>query len=428
VSTKESEALFARAVERIPGGVNSPVRAFKAVGGTPRFIARAEGARLWDEDGNEYIDLIGAWGPVILGHAHPVIVEAVRRQAALGVSVGTPTRLEVEMAEAISALVPSMERVRMVNSGTEATMSAIRVARAATGRDLVIKFEGCYHGHGDAFLAKAGSGAATLGIPSSPGVPAATAGATLNARYNDLDSVAAHFDAHAGRVAAVIVEPIAGNMGVVLPVPGFLQGLRDLCTRHGAVLIFDEVMTGFRVASGGAQELYGIRPDLTCLGKIVGGGLPVAAYGGRADIMRRIAPEGPVYQAGTLSGNPLGMAAGLAVLNWLTQSTTVHGDLERAGAALEAAILAAIAETGAPCSVARAGSMLTLFFRPQVPRNWDEAATCDTAAFARWFHGMLSRGVHPPPAQYEAWFLSLAHGEAEIALIAGAVRGALAER
>jgi glutamate-1-semialdehyde 2,1-aminomutase len=335
LETRESEALFERARRRIPGGVNSPVRAFKAVGGTPRFIVRAQGARVFDEDGNAYVDYVGSWGPMLLGHGHPAVVEAIRRQAAIGTSFGAPTRLEVEMAETLARLVPSLEKVRMVNSGTEATMSAIRLARGASRRPKIVKFEGCYHGHGDSFLIKAGSGAATFGTPDSPGVTEATARDTVTARFNDLESVRRRLQAHVGAVAAVIVEPVVGNMGVVAPRPGFLEGLRELCDMHGALLVFDEVMTGFRVARGGAQELYGVRPDLTTLGKVIGGGLPVGAYGGRAGLVSLVAPEGPVYQAGTLSGNPLAMAAGLAQLRAIEADPGLYDRLDRLGTLLE---------------------------------------------------------------------------------------------
>ena len=342
--------------------MNSPVRAFRAVGGHPIFIARARGARIVDEDGHEYIDYVGSWGPLILGHAHPAVTAAIGAQAALGTSFGMPSRLEVEMAEQLRSFLPSLERVRMVNSGTEATMAAVRLARGATGRDRIVKFEGCYHGHGDAFLIKAGSGAATFGTPDSPGVTAGTARDTLIATFNDLASVEALFDTHPGTIAAVIVEPVVGNMGVVAPEPGFLPGLRAVCDRHGSVLIFDEVMTGFRLARGGAQERYGVRPDLTAFGKIVGGGLPVGAYGGRADLMALVAPEGPVYQAGTLSGNPLAMAAGLATLREIDARPSFYDDLERRSAALESGIVDAITRLDAPCRLARVGSMWTLFF------------------------------------------------------------------
>ncbi len=421
-----SEALFARALRVLPGGVNSPVRAFKAVGGVPRFIARAEGARVWDEDGHEYVDHVGSWGPMLLGHSHPGVVEAVRQQAGIGTSFGAPSRLEVEMAETLTRLVPSLEKVRMVSSGTEATMAAIRLARGATGRARIVKFAGCYHGHGDSFLIKAGSGAATFGTPDSPGVTEATARDTLIARFNDLDSVRRQLSEHAGAVAAVIVEPVVGNMGVVPPRPGFLEGLRRLCDEHGALLVFDEVMTGFRVARGGAQERYGVRPDLTTLGKVIGAGLPVGAYGGRADLMAQVAPEGPVYQAGTLSGNPLAMAAGLAQLRAIEGDPGLYDRLERLGASLEAGLAGAISASGHPCRVGRVGSMWTLFFSAREVTDWDVAARCDVARFGRYFHAMLERGHSLAPAQFEANFLSAAHTEKDVEDTVEAARAALA--
>jgi glutamate-1-semialdehyde 2,1-aminomutase len=422
---RESEALFARALRVLPGGVNSPVRAFKAVGGSPRFIARAEGARVWDEDGRAYVDHVGSWGPMLLGHSHPAVVEAVRRQAGVGTSFGAPSRLEVEMAEALVRLVPSLEKVRMVSSGTEATMAAVRLARGATGRERVVKFAGCYHGHGDSFLIKAGSGAATLGVPDSPGVTEGTARDTLIARFNDLDSVRGRLEAHPGAVAAVVVEPVVGNMGVVPPRPGFLEGLRRLCDEHGAILVFDEVMTGFRVARGGAQERYGIRPDLTTLGKVIGGGLPVGAYGGRGDLLSQVAPEGPVYQAGTLSGNPLAMAAGLAQLRAIEADPGLYDRLERLGAALEAGLAGAVSAGSYPCRVARVGSMWTLFFVAREVTDWDVAAQCDVARFGRFFHAMLERGHSLAPSQFEANFLSAAHTRADVEGTVEAARASL---
>lgn len=410
-----SRELFERARKSIPGGVNSPARAFKAVGGTPRFIRSATGPFLFDADGNRYLDYVGSWGPMILGHQHPEIREAIERQLSHGVSYGAPTDLEVEMAELVCGMVPSIEVVRMVNSGTEATMSAIRVARAATGRDLVIKFEGCYHGHGDAFLSKAGSGMATLGEPTSPGVPKGAAECTLNARFNDLESVVAILDAHPGKVAAIICEPVVGNMGCVPPLDGFLQGLRDLCTRHGAVLIFDEVMTGFRLAPGGAQERFGVMPDLTTLGKVIGGGLPVGAYGGNRELMKVVAPDGPMYQAGTLSGNPLGMAAGLAQLGFLRDNPGVYTKLEKDGEAIATRVAAHVRKKGYPCTHNHVGSMGTLFFNPEPVQDWDGASKCDTGRFARWFWHLMENGVYMPCAQYEAYFHSFAHDEEQIA-------------
>ena len=420
-----SAALFARATERIPGGVNSPVRAFRAVGGDPPFIARAQGARLWDEDGNAYIDYVGSWGPMILGHAHPAVTGAVRLALEGGTSFGAPTEREVAMAELIARLIPSVAMVRMVNSGTEATMSALRLARAFTGRETVIKFEGCYHGHADPFLIRAGSGAMTLSVPDSPGVPAGVAAGTLNARFNDAASVEALLDAHRGRVAAVIVEPVVGNMGCVPPREGFLRELRRLCTAHGALLIFDEVMTGFRVAPGGAQELYGVTPDLTTLGKIIGGGLPVGAYGGRKDVMAMVAPSGPVYQAGTLSGNPLAMAAGLATLGALADAPAIYADLETLAGRLEEGLREAIRTLGVPCSVNRVGSMLTLFFTPGPVTDYAGALAADTKRFGTWFRAMLSRGIYLPPSQFEAAFVSAAHTAEDIEQTIEAARAAL---
>jgi glutamate-1-semialdehyde 2,1-aminomutase len=409
-----SAALYERARRLMPGGVNSPVRAFRAVGGSPVFIARGQGARVWDADGRELIDYVGSWGPMILGHAHPAVVAAITRQAPEGTAFGAPTELEVRMAERLTTEMASLEMVRMVNSGTEATMAAVRVARGVTGRPGVIKFEGCYHGHGDSFLVKAGSGAATFGTPDSPGVTEATARDTVTARYNDLDSVRAAFAAHPGAIAAVIVEPVVGNMGVVAPRRGFLQGLRDLCSVEGAILVFDEVMTGFRVARGGAQERCGVRPDLTTLGKIIGGGLPVGAYGGRRDLMERVSPSGPIYQAGTLSGNPLAMAAGLATLDVILGEAGFYERLEALGAALEAGLSQAIARVGAACTVARVGSMWTLFFAPDRVDDWTGAARADTTRFARFFQAMLARGIFLAPSQFEANFISAAHSPADV--------------
>jgi glutamate-1-semialdehyde 2,1-aminomutase len=407
--TSKSDTMFERAVRRIPGGVNSPVRAFKSVGGTPPFIERGEGSHIFDIDGNEYIDYVGSWGPLLLGHAHPAVVEAISKVAENGTSFGAPTVAEVEMAELISELVPSVEVVRLVNSGTEACMSAVRLARGATGRAKVIKFVGCYHGHSDSFLIEAGSGAATFGVPSSPGVTEGTAADTLNARFNDLASVDALFDGNDGQIAAVIVEPIAGNMGCVPPRPGFLEGLRERCTKHGAVLILDEVMTGFRVALGGAQERYGITPDLTTLGKVIGGGLPMAAYGGREDLMRQMAPDGPVYQAGTLSGNPVAVAAGLTTLKVLRDDPSIYQRLEARGATLEAGTRQAVAETGIAAQPERVGAMHALYFTDTPVTDWDSASACDTEFFGRYFAAMLTKGIYLAPSQFEAGFMSAAH-------------------
>ena len=409
----ESMRLFAAAQRLIPGGVNSPVRAFRGVGGEPFCVARAEGARLWDVDGRAYIDYVGSWGPLILGHAAPAVVEAVAAAAARGTSYGAPTAGEVDIAEAITAAYPSIEMVRLVSSGTEAAMSAIRVARGATGRDLLLKFDGCYHGHADSLLVKAGSGATTLSIPDSRGVPAALAALTVTAPFNDIGAVRALFDARGGDIAAVIVEPVAGNMGVVPPAPGFLEGLRELCTRHGAVLIFDEVITGFRVAYGGAQALYGIRPDLTCLGKIIGGGLPVGAYGGREDLMRHVAPLGGVYQAGTLSGNPLAVAAGLATIRALGRAD-VYARLDALGLRLAEGLAAGARAAGTTVTVNRVGSMLTTFFAAGPITDYARAKRSDTQRYARFFHGMRERGVYFAPSQFEAAFVSLAHTDADI--------------
>ncbi len=412
MKTPISDSLFERAMRTIPGGVNSPVRAFKSVGRNPIFITKARGSRLWDEDGNDYIDYVGSWGPMILGHAHPAIVEAVQKAATDGTSFGATTRREVEMAERIGSIMPSMEMVRMVNSGTEATMSAIRLARAFTGRSKLIKFAGCYHGHADSFLIKAGSGALTLGVPDSPGVTESTGKDTLTAEYNDLDSVESLLKAHGKEVAAIIVEPVVGNMGCVPPMPGFLQGLRQLCDRHGVVYIMDEVMTGFRVALGGAQARYDVRPDLTTLGKIIGGGLPVGAYGGRRDIMSHVAPMGPMYQAGTLSGNPLAMAAGLAMLDLLTSD--VYDRLEEKSQQLETGIRKIAAAGKLSVTLNRVGSMFTLFFTPTQVKDYNTARTSDTARFSSFFNRMLERGIYLAPSQFEAAFMSLAHSDDDI--------------
>ncbi len=420
-----SLALLTRAMKVMPGGVNSPVRAYRAVGGTPPFIASAAGARLTDEDGNEYIDYVGSWGPMLLGHAYPAVVEAVREAALTGTSFGAPTEREVELAEKIVSLVPSVESVRLVSSGTEATMSAVRLARAATGRRIVLKFEGCYHGHADSFLIKAGSGAATFGEPSSPGVTPGTAGDTRNAAYNDLDSVRAVLEANPGQVACIIVEPVAGNMGCVPPAPGFLKGLREITTDEGALLIFDEVMTGFRVARGGAQERYGITPNLTTLGKIIGGGLPVGAYGGRLDLMEQISPAGPVYQAGTLSGNPLATAAGLAMLTGIEEDEGLYDRLEALGARLQHGLVDALAEAGVEGTVPRVGSMLCLYFSKKPVLGWSDAAAADAEKFRRYFHAMLRAGIYLAPSAFEAGFISAAHTEADIDATIAAAREAI---
>jgi len=409
-----SEALFEQAKRWIPGGVNSPVRAFGYVGGTPVFIARAEGAYVYAEDGRRYVDYVGSWGPMILGHAHPKVVRAVQDAAARGLSFGAPTALETQLAARICELMPSIELVRLVSSGTEATMSAIRLARGCTGRDGILKFEGCYHGHSDSLLVKAGSGALTLGVPSSPGVPAALAEHTLTVAYNDLAEVRAAFARAGDRIACVIVEPVAGNMNCVPPVAGFLDGLREICTRHGALLIFDEVMTGFRVAAGGAQARYGVTPDLTTLGKIVGGGAPVGAFGGRRDLMERIAPLGPVYQAGTLSGCPLATAAGLATLAEITRPG-LYEDLEAKTRRLMYGLSAAARAAGVAMSTNAVGGMFGLFFTAQDPvTRFAQVMACDAARFRRFFHGMLAEGIYLAPSPYEAGFVSAAHGDAEI--------------
>ncbi|MDQ3668135.1 MAG: glutamate-1-semialdehyde 2,1-aminomutase [Acidobacteriota bacterium] len=404
-----SEGLFARAVELIPGGVNSPVRAFRAVGGTPRFIQSANGATIADVDGRTYIDYVGSWGPMILGHADSEIVAALQEAATRGTSFGAPNELEVELAEEIIDAVPSVEMLRMVNSGTEATMSAIRLARGATGRNKLVKFEGCYHGHGDSLLVKAGSGVATLGLPDSPGVPASLAEHTLTAPFNDPDSLERIFQQHAD-IAAVIIEPVVGNMGCVPPQEGYLKAVRELTSRNGALLIFDEVMTGFRVARGGAQELYGVLPDITTLGKIIGGGLPVGAYGGSRDLMRNIAPSGPIYQAGTLSGNPLSMTAGLITLRRL-RDHSIFERLERASANLCGGLSAAAKDAGVASITNRVGSMWTGFFNREPVTDWTTANRSDRKLFGRFFHAMLDEGVYLAPSQFEAGFVSLAHDD-----------------
>ena len=409
MNTTTSDHLFATSRERIPGGVNSPVRAFKSVGRNPVFIKRAAGSRIWDVDGNEYIDYVGSWGPMILGHAHPRVIEALRRAAEAGTSFGAPTELEVKMAEMIYMIMPSIEMVRMVNSGTEATMSAIRLARAYTRREKIIKFEGCYHGHGDSFLIKAGSGAMTLSVPDSPGVPAGVASGTLNATYNNLDSVLHLVRGHPEQIAAIIVEPVVGNMGCIPPMISFLQGLREISRQNGIVLIFDEVMTGFRVALGGAQQLYRIKPDLTTLGKIIGGGLPVGAYGGRRDIMELVAPSGPVYQAGTLSGNPLAMTAGYETLLMLKEDAMFYDNLEQRCARLEEGIARNISEMGLAMTQNRVGSMATLFFSSAPVVDYRTALASDTGRFGIYFRKMLEQGIYLAPSQFEAGFVSAAH-------------------
>jgi glutamate-1-semialdehyde 2,1-aminomutase len=418
-----SEALFELAEVVMPGGVNSPVRAFRAVGGAPVFISSARGSRVVGADGRPYVDYVGSWGPMILGHAHPDVVAAVKRAAEQGLSFGAPTELEVRFAEVVRAAYPSISKLRCVSSGTEAAMSAIRVARGFTGRDLVVKFEGCYHGHADHLLVKAGSGAATFGVPDSAGVPAAFASATLTLPYNDVAALKGLFAKCGKKIAAVIVEPVAGNMGCVPPVKGFLRAVVDQCSRHGALSIFDEVMTGFRLARGGAQELFGLKPDLTCLGKVLGGGLPLAAYGGRDDVMKVLAPLGPVYQAGTLSGNPVAISAGLATLGLLTPD--VYEVLEARAGALEEGLRQAICDRKAKACVQRVGSMLTVFFRSGRVRSWADAKGCDVRRFAAWHGGMLSRGIYWPPSQFEAAFVSAAHTEDDIAKTVEAAARAL---
>jgi glutamate-1-semialdehyde 2,1-aminomutase len=420
-----SRKLFARASTILPGGVDSPVRAFQAVGGTPLFVSRAAGSTIRDVDGNRYIDYVMSWGPLIHGHAPRGLVRAVSSAAARGTSFGAPSALEHELGAHVRSLMPSMERVRFVSSGTEAAMSAVRVARAFTNRPRIVKFAGCYHGHADAFLVKAGSGALTLGIPTSPGVTAAVAADTLIARYNDLASVDALLREHGPSIAAVIVEPIAGNIGVVPPADGFLNGLRDRCSANGSVLIFDEVISGFRAAAGGAQAVFDVAPDLTCLGKIIGGGLPVGAYGGRADLMSLVAPAGPVYQAGTLSGNPVAMTAGLWALKRLTPR--LYKDLARRGAMLVAGLADAARASDVPLQVNAFGSLVTPFFTGGPVRDYESAVRADTAAYATFFRGMLARGVYPPPSQFEAWFLSAAHTDRDVMNTITAARGAMKE-
>ena len=418
--------LFARAKSLLPGGVNSPVRAFKSVGGEPFFAHRASGAYLWDVEGKRYIDYVGSWGPMIAGHAHPRVIEAVQRTANAGLSFGVPNALEVTMAETLTRLVPSCEMVRMVNSGTEATMSAIRLARGATGRNKIVKFEGCYHGHGDAFLVKAGSGALTFGVPTSPGVPAALADLTLTLSYNDFAAATQLFEQHGQDIAGLIVEPVLGNANCMPPRAGYLQHLRALCTQYGVVLIFDEVMTGFRVALGGAQALYGVTPDLSTFGKIIGGGMPVGAYGGKRDLMQQIAPSGPIYQAGTLSGNPVAMAAGLATLE-LIQAPGFYEDLDRKTRLLTDSLQAIADEAGVPFSTTRVCGMFGLYFTREKVASYAQAIAADSAMFNRFFHGMLKRGVYLAPSAFEAGFMSAAHSEQDIADTFAAAREAFAD-
>lgn len=408
LQTRRSQELYAEACRHLPGGVDSPVRAFKAVGRTPLFIQRGEGARIWDVDGNSYLDYVGSWGPLILGHSHPETVAALRKAIGRGTSFGAPCELEVTLAQIVKHAMPSLEKVRFVNSGTEATMSALRLARAFTGREKIVKFAGCYHGHSDGLLAKAGSGVATLGLPDSPGVPSSYTQHTLVAPYNNLEAVEGLFRTYKRQIAAVILEPVAANMGVVPPLPDFLPGLREITRREDTLLIFDEVITGFRLAFGGAQAIYGIRPDLTCLGKVIGGGLPVGAYGGRKDIMDLVAPEGPVYQAGTLSGNPLAMTAGITTLQFLSQ-LGIYEELESRAALLARGLGEAAEKAGIPYSLTRAGSILTLFFTSQKVVDYDSARSADTKLYAAFFGEMLERGIYLPPSQFEALFLSLAH-------------------
>jgi glutamate-1-semialdehyde 2,1-aminomutase len=402
-----SQQLFERAQSVIPGGVNSPVRAWRGVGGTPPFIVRGQGSHIFDADGHEYIDYVGSWGPLLLGHRHPEILAAIEEALKRGTSFGAPTEQEIELAETIRAIVPSMELVRLVNSGTEATMSALRVARGFTGRDITIKFEGCYHGHVDSLLVKAGSGVATLGLPDSPGVPKGFSDTTITLPFNNVAAVEQAFAAHGAKIAAIIVEPVVGNMGCIPPLPGYLEALRRITAAHDALLIFDEVMTGFRVAQGGAQQLYGITPDLTTLGKVIGGGLPIAAYGGRQEIMAHVAPSGPIYQAGTLSGNPLAVSAGLAMLRYIHAHPEIYQQLADATAAL-----AASAPSGV--TVNRVGSMMTWFFTPAPVTDYDTAKHSETNRFKRFFHAMIERGIYLPPSQFEAFFVSTAHSQTDL--------------
>jgi glutamate-1-semialdehyde 2,1-aminomutase len=423
--TSKSKALFDKAKNYIPGGVNSPVRAFRAVGGNPIFMKKAKGAFLYDEDENEYVDLINSWGPMILGHAHPLIEDAIKEALSSSPSFGAPTAREVEMAELITTLMPNVEKVRMVNSGTEATMSAIRVARGFTGRDKIIKMEGCYHGHGDSFLIAAGSGALTFGFPDSPGVTKGTAQDTLIAPFNNIAAVENLINNNSGQIAALILEPVVGNMGCVVPAEGYLHALRELCSRHGIILIFDEVMTGFRLSLGGAQELYGIKPDMSTMGKIIGGGLPVGAYGGRKDIMDAVSPAGPIYQAGTLSGNPMAMAAGLTMLKYLQHHPEVYQHIKRMTDLIVTGMRAENKKAGLNFTINQVGSMFTLFFTEQPVTDYDSAKTSDTASFAKYFQSMLNQGIYLAPSQYEAMFISNALDEKVVDKILSAHRIAL---
>jgi glutamate-1-semialdehyde 2,1-aminomutase len=420
VNLTRSQQLLERARQSIPGGVNSPVRAYRSVGGTPPFIVKGQGAHVFDADGNEFIDYIGSWGPLLIGHRHPEILAALEEALGRGTSFGAPTEQEIEIAETIRAMVPSMELVRLVNSGTEATMSALRVARGFTGRDLTIKFEGCYHGHVDSLLVKAGSGVATLGLPDSPGVPEGFSDTTIALPFNSATALEQAFAERGSQIAAVIVEPVCGNMGCIPPASGFLQSMRDLCSKHGALLIFDEVMTGFRVSAGGAQQLFNIKPDLTTLGKVIGGGLPIAAYGGRQDVMERVAPSGPIYQAGTLSGNPLAVAAGLAMLRHIQKNPGIYDRLSQAAGQLAACAPQHV-------TVNQVGSMLTWFFTGNTVTDYESAKTSDTVKFGRFFHHMLERGIYLPPSQFEAMFVSAAHTDEDIARTVAAAKASFTE-